>query len=101
MVPGDAATIVGDAELFDAALRQLDFDRPAACVKTVFQQLLEHGCRAINHLASGDLIDQDFREFVDRGHRLRRDGKAQLCRADAAPAQSSSAAISRSAMGNQ
>ncbi|EXI85474.1 MAG: hypothetical protein AW11_03473 [Candidatus Accumulibacter regalis] len=41
-VARDSATVVADADQFDAPFLELDLDRRAARVEGVFEQLLEH-----------------------------------------------------------
>ena len=64
----DATTVVGDADLPHAAFGQLHVDVAAAGIQTVLQQLLQHRGRALDHLAGGDLVDEQFRELVNGRH---------------------------------
>ena len=65
----DAAAIVGDADQFDATFFQTDLHCRSTGIEGVFEQFLEHGGRAFDDLASGDLADQEVGEQLDLGHR--------------------------------
>ena len=64
----DAAAVVAHPQQFLAALFQLDIDPAGAGVEAVFEQFLEHRCRALDHFAGGDLIGQARTEAVDAVH---------------------------------
>ncbi len=54
----DSDPVVTHAAELDPALLDIDVHRRRAGVEAVFQQFLQHGCRALYDLAGGDLIDQ-------------------------------------------
>ena len=54
----DADAIVRDADQPAAAALEFNLDAPRARIQRVFDQLLDHGSRALDHLAGGDLVDQ-------------------------------------------
>ncbi len=58
LMGGDAAAVVGDAEIRQAALFQLHRHGGGAGVQRVLQQLLAHGGRALHHLTGGDQVRQ-------------------------------------------
>ncbi|MNM35004.1 hypothetical protein D3C81_456660 [compost metagenome] len=62
----DAASVVGDGDAFHAAFFQAHRDLRGARVERVFQQLLDHGRRPLDHLAGGDLRNQLVRQGLDR-----------------------------------
>src|SRR5690606_37180490 len=62
---GDATTVVTHAQQLDPALLDIDVDTPGAGVQAVFQQFLGHRCRALDHLASGDLVGQPRAEQLN------------------------------------
>ena len=62
-----ANAVVGNGQVLDAALKQRNVDAHRARIKRVFQQLFQRRCRSLNHLACGDLVDQQFREYPDGG----------------------------------
>ena len=72
LVAGDAAAVVGDLEQLGAAGGQLHLDGARAGVEAVLQQLLERGGGPLDHLASGDLVDEQVGEWTDGGHAQRR-----------------------------
>jgi len=45
-----------------------DLDAGRARVERVLQHLLDHGGRALHHLAGGDLVGNGFGEDVDAAH---------------------------------
>lgn len=53
-----ATTVVTDANQCHAPLLDLDFDPRRARIQTVLQQLFDDRCRALDHLAGGDLVDK-------------------------------------------
>ncbi len=63
--PAHAAPIVGDGNQALTAFFDGDVDAGGAGVDGVFQQLLDGGSRALDHLARGDAIDQRFRQAAD------------------------------------
>ena len=69
IVGGDAAAVIDDANQAHTAFFQLHVDPGCGCVQAVFQQFLEHRSRTIDHLASGDLADEEFRQRLDDSHR--------------------------------
>jgi len=52
-----AAPVVGDPDERPAAGVALDRDRSRPGIEGVVQELLDHRCRTLDHLACGDLID--------------------------------------------
>ncbi len=69
LVALDAAAVVAHAAQAHAALFDLDFDAARAGIDAVLDQLLEHGRRALDHLARGDLMDELFGQDADRHRR--------------------------------
>ena len=65
VVAGDAAAVVGDADELDAALLELDLDGGAARVEGVLDEFLDHRGGAFDHLAGGDLADEQVGEKLD------------------------------------
>ena len=63
---GDAAAVVSNADQALSALLKLDFDARCAGIDAVLRQLLDHGRRTLDHLASSDLVDQYIRENLNR-----------------------------------
>ena len=63
----NAVTIVRHADTLDSALRQIDIDTRRTCIQAVFQQFFHRRRGAFDHLAGGDLIGQEFREYPDCG----------------------------------
>ena len=63
----DAGAVVLDLHALDAAGLEHHGDRLRAGVDAVLQQLLQHRGRALDHLARGDLADQQLRQDADRG----------------------------------
>ena len=61
----DAAPVVADADQAGAALLQVDVHPPGTGIQRVFDQLLDHRRRALDHLAGGDLVDQGVGERAD------------------------------------
>ena len=55
LVGGDAATVVDDANVLDAACPYLDGDFGRPGVKRVFRELLDHRCGPLGDLARRDL----------------------------------------------
>jgi hypothetical protein len=78
LVARDAAAVVGDADAPHAALLELHLDRARASIDRVLEYFLEHRGRALDHLAGGDLVDQQVGEAVDVGHGGGGDAKAGL-----------------------
>ena len=72
----DAAAVVRDADIGQAAPLQLGGDGGGTGVQRVFQKLLAHGGGTLHHLTGGDQIGQMGRELLDLGH-----GKSLLSRA--------------------
>ena len=65
----DAAAVVAHAAQSRAALFDLDLDAARAGIEAVLDQLLEHGRRALDDLAGGDLMDELFGKDADRHRR--------------------------------
>gem|GEM_PF-3189478 len=68
LLSGDTTTVVADADQADAAFFQIDIHARGTGVEGILDQLLDHRSRPFNYLASGDLVDQDFRQGADRIH---------------------------------
>ena len=68
VIANHAATIVGDLDAFLASGFDLDLDPGGAGIQGVFQEFLDHGGRALDHLAGGDRIGDGFGEDVDARH---------------------------------
>ena len=64
----DAAAVVRNADVGQAALFQLGGNGGGTGVKSVFQKLLAHGGGAFHHLAGGDQVRQMGRQLLDLGH---------------------------------
>ncbi len=62
----DAAAIVADADQAHAAFLQIDVDAPRTGVQRVLHQLLDHGSRAFDDFAGGDLVDEGVGKLADR-----------------------------------
>ena len=77
-VARDAAAVVGDADLPHAAFGQLHGDRARAGVEAVLQQFLDHRGRSLDHLAGGDLADEEVGKRLDGGHGGRGTGSAAI-----------------------
>jgi hypothetical protein len=45
-----------------------DVDACGACIERILDQLFHHGGRPLDHLASGNLIDQLFGKNADSAH---------------------------------
>ena len=65
-VGGDAAAVVADADQAHAALFQVDVDAARTGIERVLHQFLDHGRRALDDLAGGDLVDEGVGELADR-----------------------------------
>ncbi|MCY1178694.1 hypothetical protein D9M73_190590 [compost metagenome] len=65
VVGGDAATVVAHAQQLHPALLDVHVDAPGTGVQAVFQQLLDHRSRALDHLAGGNLVGQPRAEQLD------------------------------------
>ena len=68
LLGGNAAAVVGDAQVLDAALAQFHGHVVRARVDAVFHQLLDGGSRTLHHLARGDLPDDLGGQFSDNRH---------------------------------
>ena len=53
---GDAAAVIGDAQIGEAPVLHLHGNGGGAGVQGVFQQLLGHAGRALHHLAGGNEV---------------------------------------------
>ncbi len=71
LVRGDADAVVAHAAELGAALLHLDVDRQRARVEAVLDQFLDHGRRALDHLAGGDLVNELLGQDPDRHGRIR------------------------------
>ena len=61
----DAAAVVADADQAHAAFLQVDVDAARAGVERVLDQFLDHGRRAFDDLAGGDLVDEGVGKLAD------------------------------------
>ena len=68
VVGADAVTVVAHADQAHAAFLDVDLDAPRARVEAVLDQFLDHGCRALDHLAGGDLVDEFGGKLTDARH---------------------------------
>jgi hypothetical protein len=64
----DAVAVVGHRDATQSAAVELDLDPARPRVDRVLQQFLDRGGRPLDHLAGGDLADQQVREGLDAGH---------------------------------
>ena len=71
LIGGNAATVIADAQAFDATLQQIDIDGAGTRIQTVLQQLLERGGGPFDHFAGGNLVDEKVGEYPYGGE-LRR-----------------------------
>ena len=62
---GNAATVVFDADQPNATGAQAHLDVAGSGIQRVVQQLAQHRCRSLDHLASGDLTDQFIGKLAD------------------------------------
>ena len=67
VVAGHPRPVVGHADELAPRVLQLHGDGARAGVDGVFHQLLDHGGRALDDLARGDLVDELLGEATDRG----------------------------------
>ena len=67
----DALAVVANADQPDAAVLDVDRHLTRAGIERVLDQLLDDGCRALDDLARGDLVDERAFEDPD-GHGERR-----------------------------
>jgi hypothetical protein len=65
-IAGDSAAIVRHPDTLDPALLQFDTDFARAGIDTVFQQFLQGRRGALDHLAGGDLRNQQIGKNVNR-----------------------------------
>ena len=68
IVARHAVTVVLDPHERAPAVAELDLHARGPGVEGVFQQLLHHCSRALNHLTSGDLVGDSVGENTDFGH---------------------------------
>jgi hypothetical protein len=54
----NTAAVVADSNQAAAAALQFDLDPAGARVESVLHQFLDHGSRALDYLAGGDLADE-------------------------------------------
>jgi hypothetical protein len=57
-----------DLDALCAALVERDGDRARAGVEAVLEQLLQHRCRPLDHLAGGDLADEQLGQDANGAH---------------------------------
>ncbi|MNJ40388.1 hypothetical protein D3C77_352840 [compost metagenome] len=67
VIGSNAAAVVAYPQQLDAALLHFHINAPGTGVQAVFQQFLDHRCRALDHLAGGDLVRQPRAEQFDPG----------------------------------
>ncbi len=67
VIGGNAAAIVAHPQQLDPGLLDVHIDTPGTGVQAVFQQLLDHRGRALDHLAGGNLVRQTRAEQLDTG----------------------------------
>ena len=60
-----ASAVVGDPDEATPAGLDADRDRARSRVETVLDQFLDHGSRALDHLARGDAVDRPIVQDVD------------------------------------
>ena len=65
VVSGDTTAIVAHLEQLDTALLNFHFDTTGARVQAVFQQLLDHRSRPLDHFSGGNLVGQPRAEQLD------------------------------------
>ena len=65
-VAGDAAAVVGDGDPADAAAVEPHLDVAGAGIEAVLHQFLHNRSRPLDHLAGGDLADEDIGQWPDR-----------------------------------
>ena len=61
----NAAAVVAHPQQLDAALLDVDINALGTGVEAVFQQLLDHRSRALDHLTGGNLVRQSRAEQLD------------------------------------
>ena len=82
LVLGDARAIVPNPEAPYAPFFQFHLDAGGPGVERVFHQLLQHGCRPLDHFSGGDLI-RKLRRQQGYGHGLAPGNDQHLPHADA------------------
>src|SRR4051812_19184418 len=60
--------IIGDADQFAAACLNLDPDAGSSGVQGILQQLFDHRCWTVDHLAGGDLVGHLVMKNADASH---------------------------------
>src|SRR5690625_3210044 len=63
----NAGAVIGNGYAALSAALDLDTYAPGAGIKAVFDKLLDNGCRPLNDLAGGDLVDKVDGQLTD-GH---------------------------------
>jgi len=66
-IGGDALAVIADADKAHPALFQVNLPPPRPGIQRIFDQFLDHRGRALDHLACGDLVDEDIGKRAD-GH---------------------------------
>ena len=64
----DAAAVIADADEFAAAVFDVDVNVGRAGVNGVFDDFFNHGSRAFDDFAGGDLVDEAVGQLLDAGH---------------------------------
>ena len=70
IVAPHAVAIVHDADELAAASLDLDADAGGSGVERVFKQLFDHRSRAVDHLASRDLVGYLVGKNMNAAHRI-------------------------------
>ena len=65
VIGGDAAAVVAHPQQLDSSLFDIDVDTLGPGIQAVFQQFLDHRCRALDHFPSGNLVRQTRAEQLD------------------------------------
>jgi hypothetical protein len=68
LVGAHAAAVVADPDEAAPAVGEHDVDAPCPGIERVLGQLLDHACRALDHLAGGDAVDRPFWQAPDAHH---------------------------------
>ena len=61
----DADAVVAHANQAAPSPLELDLDAPCARIQGILNQLLDHGGRALDHLAGGDLVDELIGQYLN------------------------------------
>jgi hypothetical protein len=80
----DALAVVLDLDAARAALVQRDRDGARARVEAVLHQLFQHRGRPLDHLAGGDLADEQLRQHADGVHAANGAARPRVTRSSSA-----------------